>query len=69
MKRFIVAEASKTWTSTTPKEDLLSNKFELIINTNLERGYILKDWKVSSVIGDNQFTETIIAIFELQVNE
>ncbi len=64
MLPFIVAEISKTWTSKTIAENLLSQQFEQVINKNHERGYKLKDWKLSQVITDGSFTETIIAIFE-----
>jgi hypothetical protein len=64
--KFIVAEVSKTWIPGTPISDLLSQKFEKVINVNDERGYSLKEWKLSTTIHNNTLTETIIAIFEKQ---
>ena len=64
MIRYIVAEVSKTWTKESPVENLLCQKFEMVINTNFERGYKLKEWKFSSAFKNDEFTETIIAIFE-----
>lgn len=62
--KFIVAEISKNWTPGDPITELLSNKFEYVINTNEQRGYELADWKLSQVCNENIFTETIIAIFK-----
>jgi len=42
----------------------LSQRFELVINTNFERGYKLSDWKTSVFVHDGVVSETIIAIFE-----
>lgn len=64
MEKFIVAEVSKSWKAGDPATDLLSQKFEAIINVNLSRGYILTDWKLGQVCNGDVFTETIIAIFE-----
>lgn len=65
-EKFIVAEITKNWTKTTPAADLLCQRFEGVINRNYSRGYALKDWKISAVVVGEVFTETIIAIFELQ---
>jgi len=63
----IVAEVSKTWPTKEP--ELISNKFEAIINTNIHRGYTLVDWKYSNVFysrkGEQCITETIIGLFKL----
>lgn len=64
MDKFIVAEVSKSWVSGSPATDLLSQKFEAIINVNEKRGYRLSDWKLGQVCIGEVFTETIIAIFE-----
>lgn len=64
MNKFIVAEITKNWTNQTPATELLSQKLEMVINTNDARGYKLVDWKISQVIYGNVFTETIIAIFQ-----
>ena len=68
----IVAEISKTW----PQADQtpICVLFEKVINTNLERGYRLKDWHLSRVVEQYEFprkdriNETIIAVFE-RINE
>jgi hypothetical protein len=65
MDKFIVAEITKNWDPLTQVEDLLSQRFETVINTNYYRGYDLLEWKTSAVIHNNVLTETIIAIFEL----
>lgn len=62
--KFIVAEVSKNWKWGEGSAELLSQKFELVINTNLERGYKLIDWKISTVVHQDVLNETIIAIFE-----
>lgn len=62
---FIVAEVTKNWTNDTPVDNLLSNKFEDVINVNNSRNYKLIDWKISTVVNEGTLTETIIAIFEL----
>lgn len=64
--RFIVAEVSKTWTDPTNTTDVISKQFEAVINTNNKRGYTLKDWRLHSFHNMyGNYTETIIAIFEL----
>ncbi len=68
MSRFIVAEITKNWTQDTPVADLLSQRFEEVININEERGYRLSDWRITSTSNEGLFTETIIAIFEIRVN-
>lgn len=64
-ENFIVAEVTKNWDNTTPVKNLLSQQFELVINTNAARGYKLVDWKFNVVATGQLLTETIIAIFEL----
>lgn len=58
----IVAEVSKTWPNTdkTP----IAKLFEGVINSNLQRSYFLKDWKLSQIHLGNELNETIIAVFE-----
>ncbi len=41
MEKFIVAEITKNWNTETPVKELISQKFELVINTNAARGYKL----------------------------
>lgn len=63
--KFIVAEVSKNWqVGDTANTDLLSQRFETVINTNLSRGYKLVDWKTSVFVHNEIVNETIIAIFE-----
>ncbi len=69
MQKFIVAEITKNWTNETPVSDLLSQQFEMVINTNYERGYKLIEWKASSAYYNEVLTETIIAIFEIDNRE
>lgn len=69
MNKYIVAEITKNWTNSTPVADLISQRFEMVINTNFERGYKLIDWKINSISQTTNekvvvLTETIIAIFE-----
>jgi len=64
MDKFIVAEVSKSWTDPTTIKEILSQKFEQVVNVNYDRGYKLVDWNISSVVHEGVLTETIIAIFE-----
>lgn len=64
VREFIVAEITKNWTKETPVSDLLSHKFEEVINVNADRGYKLTDWKLTSAVHQEVLTETIIAIFQ-----
>lgn len=64
MENFIVAEVSKSWVRGQEVADLLSQKFEAVLNFNDQRGYKLIDWKLSQVSNGDVFTETIIAIFQ-----
>ncbi len=66
---FIVAEVSKNWVVGEPwAAPILAQRFETVINTNYQRGYVLHDWKLSSMWtnapnGARQLNETIIAVF------
>lgn len=70
MEQFIVAEITQNWEENVvpAKGRLISKQFEKVINQNLERGYILKDWKLNQVVSEQNkkivLTETIIAVFE-----
>jgi len=73
MEKYIVAEITKNWQKDGPVTDLISQRFENVINVNFNRGYALKDWKISTVVISEancpeliSLTETIIAIFELK---
>jgi hypothetical protein len=63
---FIVAEVSKNW----PENDhdgmprLLSERFEAVIERNLQRGYRLHSWRLSQWSPEPGYlNETIIAVF------
>lgn len=62
--KYIVAEITKNWTKETPVTELLSHKFEFVINANFMRGYKLVEWKINTTFLNDVLTETIIAIFE-----
>jgi hypothetical protein len=64
---FIVAELSKNWDRGLPVADtgLLSEQFEVVIETNRRRGYRLVTFELDRmVVGDGHINETIIAVFE-----
>lgn len=80
IRKRIVAEISKDWTQAQVDQyggessDLLSGRFERVIDINAERGYELESWRMTSVrmgrfgVLDNpseesQCNETIIAVF------
>lgn len=65
MKHRIVAEISKSWVNGVPKTDteLISARFEDVIETNDRRGYRLESWKFSQVMLTPVMSETIIAVF------
>jgi hypothetical protein len=67
MQRFIVAEITKNWYVDLPVTDILSQRFEAVINVNAERGYKLSDWKFNVSSNGAALAETIIAIFELEL--
>lgn len=62
--QFIVAEVSKNWAGGPQTSPLLANRFEEVINTNLERGYRLHSFKLDRVFTGHELNETIIAVFE-----
>lgn len=63
--QFIVAEISKNWQSgDTANAELLSQRFERVININIARGFKLVDWKTHVFVVEGAVNETIIAIFE-----
>lgn len=70
----IVAEISKNWRDGLPADNglVLANRFEVVINQNLERGYRLQSWQLHRLIWDEAqpdgppvryCNETIIAVF------
>ena len=70
-QKFIVAEITKNWKEQIwgvppPVSDLISKKFEKLIDVNYERGYDLQEWKFNQFAHNNTLTETIIAIFKLR---
>ncbi len=65
--RFIVAEVSKNWPDQSSAPDILAERFEVIVNSNWERGYRLVSFTHNQVMtGTDRMNETIIAVFELQ---
>lgn len=75
-KKYIVAEICKTWNAVSDDgKPLLNQQFEKVIETNLQRGYVLDDWKLASLHYDwidlngeatGYVQETIIAIFKIK---
>lgn len=61
---FIVAEVSKTWPE-KPEDgnDIVSQRFQLVIQRNLRRGYSLHSWSLSTGYANNHVVETIVAVF------
>lgn len=66
-QRFIVAEVSKNWPIDRRDDEILSERFERVINHNLERGYLLHSWRIAATFDQQRgvLNETIIAVFEL----
>ena len=70
-QQFIVAEVSKVWRGrrqgqwpTMQQSDLISGRFEHVINVNRDRGYWLHSFTLSQVItAADELTETIVAVF------
>jgi hypothetical protein len=69
MSKMIVAEVSKSWESDNEAREpgnlaLLSEKFEMVIKRNAERGYVLHSWKMTACCPiQGLMTETIVAVF------
>ncbi len=65
-KKYIVAEVTKNWSSKSNDSNIISQKFEEVIQVNLERGYELQNWKFTTVVfpQTQAITETIIAVFK-----
>ncbi len=69
---FIVAEVSKNWLRTDPlvapsQSDLLSERFEHVIEVNRQRGYELHSFQFNRIYLDpGGMNETIIAVFRLK---
>lgn len=66
---FIVAEISKNWLNGASGDSLLiCQKFELVIETNRARGYILHSFQLNRLMtGPLSMNETIIAVFQRQL--
>jgi hypothetical protein len=66
--RFIVAEVSKNWLRGEPffpDTMLLAQQFEVVINTNYQRGYRLHSFSLHRLhVTSDEMNETIIAVFE-----
>ena len=65
LQKFIVAEITKSWDRATPVNNIISQQFEAVINTNMSRGYKLIDWRFNVFANNGHVSETIVAIFEL----
>lgn len=65
MTEFIVAEVSKNWRREREESaDLLSERFEHVIEVNRQRGYLLHQFALNQVmVSADEMTETIIAVF------
>jgi hypothetical protein len=63
---FIVAEVSKTWINgQSARPALLAEQFELVIETNRQRGYRLHSFQLHRMMTSlSAMNETIIAVFE-----
>ena len=59
----IVAEVSKNYPQ-GGNPLALSQMFEQAIEHNRRRGYRLRDWQLSRVVGGDYINETIVAVFE-----
>jgi len=66
--RFIVGEISKSWVDGQPTTHtgLISQQFEAMIETQLQRGYRLHSFQLSTAYAEatDQLNETIVAVFE-----
>ena len=61
---FIVAEISKSYVEGLEiSKGLLCEKFENVIDVNLQRGYLLQSWQLNRVLDGTTLNETIIAVF------
>lgn len=69
MTPFIVAEVSKNWVNGEELEPgLLSERFEIIIEVNRQRGYRLYQFELNRMwTGPGELNETIIAVFEREL--
>ncbi len=73
----IVAEISRNWRRGDNDESdmLLSQRFELVIGVNADRGYKLESWQFQSSLlnghgpGFEVLIETIVAVFRLREAE
>lgn len=84
-QRFVVAEVSVTYPWTEDFDEVrarveapmgtLGKRFEHVLDVNAARGYLLRDWRFTSVpvafkVGSlektHAITETIVAVFELE---
>lgn len=68
-QQFIVAEVSKNWNKDSPASDLVCQRFEHVINHNLQRGYRLHSFTLHRLMTEPDcLNETIIAVFERTVD-
>lgn len=64
---FIVGEVSKNWPEGAGEQAfprLLSERFEVVIETNRRRGYKLHSWALNTTPSASGVIETIIAVFQ-----
>lgn len=63
-RKRIVAEISKNWPSLDEKDSsILASRFEVVIETNRKKGFILESWQMTQNATLGGVYETIIAVF------
>lgn len=62
-KEFIVGEVTKNYRPGETVTEYISEKFEEIIEENLQRGYELHSFSHSSVLGAYEQQKSIVAVF------
>lgn len=62
----IVAEITRNWRNGITRDNrFISKDFELIVEVNERRGYVLRTFSFSQLMTDDEtLTETIIAVFD-----
>lgn len=72
----IVAEITRAWVNGQGVGMMISERFELVLNWNRERGYRLQSFVLSQLLtpgidagDDPTLTETIVAVFERQESQ
>lgn len=63
-RRVIVGEVVRTWIGEHDAErPPISRSFEEVIAMNAERGYALRDWRMTAVMIEGTMIQTIVAVF------